>query len=362
MLGQLRTLPVQTSPAALVLAALAVLAGCNTQRWPGPMTPTVVPLPPGEGADIQPGLEEVFVVRHADPVQLRRTGATAGFPLRFYNKKERIGAGAWVLSGAGGKAELFWPRDGISIILFEEGAAVVGERDRDEPVATLARITRARLMLTPGARVALEGGAVVHGDDDESSGPFLLQRLATGDVLRLKNQAKHTAYVEYRDGLLPVGPGQAVDLPILDAGAAPFNSPASGLRVEEGGVGLVIEGPAELVQPAGRPGGATVEASGPARIAAQGVRVRLGPGVRARFTDLGWTADSPPSGAADRPGRAPSSEEESILSEDEPEEPPADGGASAPGGQNQNSSAATGSPTAGPASANPAPGGSPGGP
>lgn len=256
------------------------------------MTPVVDPLPPGEGADIQPGLEEVFVVRHADPVQLRRTGATAGFPLRFYNKKERIGAGAWVLSGAGGKAELFWPRDGISIFLFEEGAAVVGERDRDEPVATLARVTRARLMLTPGARVALEGGAVVRGDEVENSGPYLISRLATGDILRLRNQAKHTAYVEYRDGILGVGPGQAVDLPILAVGAAPFGAPAAGLRAEEDGVALVIEGPAEVVAPAGAPGGATVESTGPARIAALGVRVRLRPGLRARFTDLTWPIDN----------------------------------------------------------------------
>ncbi|MEO0653188.1 MAG: hypothetical protein AAFZ65_21100, partial [Planctomycetota bacterium] len=145
------------------------------------MEPTTLPLPPGEGTDLAPGLEEVEVIRHSDPVSLRRAGANAAFPMRFWDKKERARAGAWVLTDSGGRAELLWPRDGTSVVLFEEGAAQLGERDRGEPAVRLRQISRVRLQLGPDVLVELEGGAIFAADGQEVTGPFVIERLPVGD-------------------------------------------------------------------------------------------------------------------------------------------------------------------------------------
>ena len=64
-----------------LLPCLATLAlgssSCTwltTQRWPAPMDRDINELPPGEVALHPPGVEEVTVLRHADPVRVRTPG------------------------------------------------------------------------------------------------------------------------------------------------------------------------------------------------------------------------------------------------------------------------------------------------
>ena len=80
---------------AAILALLVVSSGCagfqqipwvSSQRWPEPMENLHDPLPPGEGDLFPPGPEEVRIVRHADPVQVRAAGSSASFPLSHRRK------------------------------------------------------------------------------------------------------------------------------------------------------------------------------------------------------------------------------------------------------------------------------------
>ena len=75
------------------LGASFVFGACNTQRVPPPMGRPEGLMPAGQGADYIPGPQEVVVLRHGDPVSVRRPGAVAGFPLSFYQKRMRVGSG-----------------------------------------------------------------------------------------------------------------------------------------------------------------------------------------------------------------------------------------------------------------------------
>lgn len=216
--------PVRWATLGLALAGSLGLGSCRTQRWPEPM-----PLPPGGEAALlaaqanQPkSAEEVRCVRHADPVSVRPVGLLSGYPLKFYDHSARLQAGAWVVVGAGGRAEVYWPEENLSIEMFDSGALQIGERDRDEPAARLSNLTTARIRLTPGNRVELEGGATLAGDPDLDSGPFVVER-RYDSVLRVFNRSKRTGYIGYRDETLSLGPGEAVDLPLLALGAKPFD-------------------------------------------------------------------------------------------------------------------------------------------
>ena len=272
---------------ALALGSALALSGCRTQRWPEPM-----PLPPGGEAALlaaqadQPrSAEEVRCVRHADPVNVRPAGLLSGYPLKFYDHSARLQAGAWVVVGAGGRAEVYWPEENLSIELFDTGALQIGERDRDEPAAHLTNITTARIRLTPGNRVQLEGGATLAGDPDLDSGPFVVER-RYDSALRVFNRSKRTGYIGYREETLSLGPGEAVDLPLLALGADPFDSNlrtrrargAGNLEVEFDGGVRAVEGDAQSVR---------VEADtfrGSAR--ALGLRVNLEAGDEAAFAPL----------------------------------------------------------------------------
>ena len=99
-----------TLAATLGAALLATgLGACNTQRVPAPMDRPEGFLPVGLGTDYVPGPQEVVVLRHGDPVSVRRPGSIAGFPLTFHQKRLRVGSGGFVLSGRGGRAEVLWP-------------------------------------------------------------------------------------------------------------------------------------------------------------------------------------------------------------------------------------------------------------
>ncbi|MHC4378040.1 MAG: hypothetical protein ACYS26_15680 [Planctomycetota bacterium] len=271
----------------LALACGVALSGCRTQRWPEPM-----PLPPGGEAALlaaqanQPkSAEEVRCVRHADPVNVRPVGLLSGYPLKFYDHSARLQAGAWVVVGAGGRAEVYWPEENLSIEMFDSGALQIGERDRDEPAARLTNITTARIRLTPGNRVELEGGATLAGDPDLDSGPFVVER-RYDSVLRVFNRSKRTGYIGYRDETLSLGPGEAVDLPLLALGAKPYDLNLRTRRARgPGNVRVEFDGGVRAVGNDGQ--GVRLEADtfrGSAR--ALGLRVNLEAGDGAAFAPL----------------------------------------------------------------------------
>ena len=271
---------------ALLLVVLCM--GCRTQRWPAPMTPMSDPLPAGSDSGTGAGLEDVVVVRHSDPVQVRRAGASGAFPMRFHSKRERVTSGAWVYCGTGGKAELIWPKEGLSVMLFDEGSVRVGERERGEPVVRLFAVSRANFDLLPGTVIELPGGALFEGDPERRSGPFVLQRIRE-NVLRLKNQSKGVGSVRYRDEVLRLSPGQIVDLPLMGMGTGPLPFAGAPLRIERGPLVLALDGPLTLAE--GEPG-VLVEAEGRGTVQGLGLTVRLEAGQSAHFVPLGKKASS----------------------------------------------------------------------
>lgn len=296
-------LPAAALP-VLALLLLGLCAGCRTQLWPAPMTPMSDPLPAGSDSGTGEGLEDVVVVRHSDPVQVRRAGASGAFPMRFHSKRERVTSGAWVYCGTGGKAELIWPKEGLAVMLFDECSVRVGERERGEPVVRLLLVSRANLDVLPGTVVELPGGALFEGDPERRSGPFVLERIRE-NVLRLKNQSKGVGSVRYRDEILRLSPGQIVDLPLMGMGTGPTPFVGAPLRIERGPVVVALDGALELVE--GEPG-VRVVAAGRGTVAGQGLSVQLEAGQAAHFVPLGQVVgprapanpgiDTPAAGAA----------------------------------------------------------------
>lgn len=273
----------------LAVGFLCVLvASCRTQRWVGPLEPITWPLPAGAGTDYLPGLEEVVVIRHSDPVAVRRAGANATFPLSSLNRRERVRSGAWVVTRAGGHAEVFWPLLGTTVLFNEEGALRVGEAARGEPSATFERLTRATVKLAPGVRIALPTGAVLSGDETRESGPYSLEARFP-NILRVSNVSKTTAFLAYRRDVMPLGPGQSVDLALLDAGTAP-REPATQLRrFVTDSFAVDLEGSAQ-VRELGP--GLAIDSTGSGRVRGLGVTVELGLDRSALFLPLGHTFES----------------------------------------------------------------------
>ncbi len=286
---------------AAVLAAIGALTlvSCTTQRWPAPMTQATDPLPAGSDSGQPGGIEDVLVVRHSDPVQVRRAGASGAFPMRFFAKRERVTSGAWIYCGAGGKAELIWPREGIAVILFDDGSARIGERERGEPAVSLLAVTRANLDVLPGTVIELPGGALFEGDPERRSGPFVLARIRP-NVLRLKNQSKGIATVRFREETLRLSPGQVVDLPLVGAGTGPIPPASAPLRLERGSLDVALEGEVDVEDELP---GLLIAADGPGRAFGRGVHVTLLRGERVRFFGLG---EAPPAAAEAATALAPS--------------------------------------------------------
>lgn len=254
------------------------------------MRPTVLPLTGGEDAAAPPGLEEIVAVRHSAPVSVRQWGSPSAYPLDRIHAKERVRSGGWVLSGAGARAEVLWPLERASVELINAGVAVVGERSRDEPALKFLSLTRAKLYLVPGMRIALPGGATVAGDPSDPSGPFVLE-FVEPNLIRVDNQAKVSAYVAFREAVLTLGPGQQVDLGLLELGTAPREARAD-LRpfTARGERGTRLEGLAEGgLEPQSDAGGLGVVARTPGALEALGVRIELGAGEAA----LLWPLDAP---------------------------------------------------------------------
>lgn len=261
-----------TTLACLVLAIAPACAGFHrwpwgtTQRAPAPMKNDVNPLPPGDSERLPPGPEEVLVLRHADPVQVRPAGLTASFPLSFYNKSLRVNAGSGVSSAPGGRVEVLWP-GGNSIVLFGRSSGVVGSPSRGEPAFLIRQVERAQIDFNADEQVELLGGARLSA----STGPFILDHVRF-DILRVKNQSKGPGRISFREALLTLDPGQVVDLPLLASGAAPVQSDP-GLQ-QTGGAGFRVAWSGQVdVEP--EEGAVRVRALGEHELVGLGLHVRM---------------------------------------------------------------------------------------
>jgi hypothetical protein len=269
----------------LLALALSFAPAClwrNTQRWPGPMRPEVDPLPAGDAANHPAGPEEVSLIRHADPVQVRPAGALSGHPLSFYDKKVRLTAGGAVIVAPGGRAEVLWP-EGSSVVLSGRGIGWVGSPSRGEPMFEFQDVERASLELREGDQVRLLGGSILSG----ASGPYVLERTPE-DTMWVRNQSKGSLRVAFREELFELGPGQSVLLPLLSEGAAPFSDDPALQRINGPGFSVRLLGDLAVEEDGGSMHVSATSPSNDVReVRGLGVRVKLSTGDTATFSGLG---------------------------------------------------------------------------
>ncbi len=268
-----RARSLQTAFVALALAAGA--SSCagflrwpwgSTQRVPGPMASDRDPLPAGDSGSHAPGPEEVLVLRHADPVQVRPAALSSSFPLSFHDKDLRVNSGSGVYSAPGGRAEVLWP-GGNSVVLSGRSAGIVGSKSRGESAFLFRQIERAVVDFKSEDQVELLGGARLSA----KSGPFLLDHVRP-DILRVKNQSKLAGEIAYRDAVLLLDPGEVVDLPLLQGGASPIQSDP-GLATTQGpGFPVAWSGQVDVAKDAE---GVRVRALGDHEVRGLGLRVRM---------------------------------------------------------------------------------------
>lgn len=278
----------QVGPVRLAaIAALLCLASCagrsrwpnfSTQQYPGPMTQEVVPLPPGAVESYPPGPEEVIVTRLADPVQLLPAGQSAPFPLRFFDKRRRANAGAWVFSAPGGRAEVLWP-DGTSLVMTDLCTGIIGSPSRGEPDFIMRDLERVVFNLKTGDQVELLGGALLAAH----SGPWVVDRRLF-EILRVRNQSKEPGEVSYRDRVFLIEPGQTIDLPLLSAGGNPIPETPGAKEVAGPGFEVSIYGDVQVAEVAD---GVQLTANGEHEISGLGVRLHLAEGETAVLGGLG---------------------------------------------------------------------------
>lgn len=306
-----------TTNLSRVLAAGALLlTACTAQRLPGPMETTRSPLPPGDLELFAPGPEEVVLIRHADPVQVRPNGLKSGYSLSFYDKQRRLTAGSWIYSASGGRFEVFWP-EGASIIVSGDSTGVVGSDSRGEPNFVFMELDRATFMLTDGHQIELPGGSLLSA----SSGPFVVEKLPRG-VLRIANQSKRAAQIAFREDSMRIDPGQQIDVPLLEIGGAPDPGAGGFDEIDGPGFAVRVRGEARASQD---DSSVVVRANGANEIRALGVRVQLERGEQARFSGLGrviTAEDAAPPPPAPEPERIePPQPEVPEVEENAPETP-----------------------------------------
>ncbi|MBK7643988.1 MAG: hypothetical protein IPJ19_13220 [Planctomycetes bacterium] len=272
---------------AAILACAALLPGCgglwrwpwgNTQRWPGPMEPLANPLPPGDRELFQEGPEEMLVLRHADPCQVRPAGYASSFPLSFYRKSLRLHSGSRVYTAPGGRLEVLWP-NGSSITLYGRGAGIIGSKSRGEPAFVFQQVERAQIDLVEADEIDLVGGARLSA----KSGPFEVQ-LMTADLMRVKNQSKEPGDVAYRSAVFHLDPGQIVDLPLGTTPGAPLPEAGDWQGAQVRGLDVEWQGGLQRLDSDEEVG---LRANGDNEIRALGLRVRLERDEEVRFRPLG---------------------------------------------------------------------------
>ena len=265
--------------AGILVCCLLSAAACRSvQRVPGPLYWS------GEPSDPPPASSfEALVVNHAGAVWVYRPDAPEGYALPYYRKRERVRAGGGVRVGWGGRAELVWPGDATSIVLFEEGRVSLGDPRRDEPLVELKDLTRVRMMLTPEDRIVLPGGAELRGDTVRPSGPFVADRLGA-ELMRVQNQSKLPGRILFREAVLDLAPGDAITLPILAVGSGPLDPDPARSELVAGGIVFEIVG---RVEPREEGGAVRLVAHQGSHVAARGVHLVLRTREEAAFFDLG---------------------------------------------------------------------------
>jgi|GEM_PF-756217 len=273
----------------------------RTQEWPEPMEATVDPLPPGVERNWPPGPEEVIVRRLADPVQLKPPGQHAAIQLRYFDKRRRVNSGAWVFCAPGGRAEVLWPTTGTTVVMYDDCTGIVGSPSRGEPTFLFREVDRAVLDLNEGDQIELLGGALLTA----SSGPWLIDRQRF-EILRVKNQTKVPGEVAYRNEVFLLGPGETVDLPLLDDGGAPIPE-VPGTLVHPGpGFDLKVYGEVAVAE---LENGLQVQGSGEHEIEGLGIRLHLDEGEVAQLTGLGLHRPVSAVRRAPEPGPVPEAAE-----------------------------------------------------
>lgn len=278
-------------PAVLLAGAGLVLAGCfvDTQRLPGPMPGVVDPLPPGSLELYPPGPEQVLVIRHADPVQVRPAGMSSSFPMHFYRKQERVNAGSWVFSGAGGRLEVFWP-DGATARFFGTATAIVGSPARGEASLIVRDVDKLSITLTEGRQIELVGGSVLVSD----TGPFVVERIRP-DILRIHNASKGVGRLAFREERIDLDPGNVLDLPLLPGGGDPVARPPGFQRVDTAGGPVEVRGDVDVER---EEVGTRILVRGEHEVRGLGQRVRLGEGEELWIGPLGAPPEPEPEPAA----------------------------------------------------------------
>ena len=260
---------------------LPLLAACvadsrwpriETQQWPAPMQ--VVPGALDTSAlhgiiSSEPGSEEVFVLRHGDPVQVRPAGGAAPYPLAFHDKEVKLNSGSWVLCSPGGKVEILW-NGGTSVTLSGRTTGLVGSKSRGEPTFAFVELENTLLNLRRGDQVRLLGGALLSAE----VGPIAVERLDSG-VLRVENQSKGEAQLWFREAYFLLDPGQEIHLPLLSAGGAPLGSLTDRRRYGREEMLVELDGAAELLP---HPEGVRVIMNGAHEIRGMGLRMQLAQG------------------------------------------------------------------------------------
>lgn len=286
----LRALPVCVALNLVLCTSACFFA--NTQRWPPPMGGDFATLPPGDAATRLEGVEEVTVLRHADPVRVRPVGALHGQPLAFYDKRMRTNAGSSVIVSPGGRAEVLWP-SGSSIVVFGQGVAWIGSTGRGEPMLDFQEVDRARMDLHEGDRVRLMGGAELRG----ASGPYVIER-QKDRKLDVINQSKGDLLVAFREELFTLGPGQKVVLPLLSEGGSPIKPDPAAKSASGFGFSVRLSGP---VDARSSTAGMEFSANGESRLEGLGQRVTMKSGEASSFAGF----VSAPSAATSQPGGKP---------------------------------------------------------
>jgi hypothetical protein len=304
---------------AIAFAACAIAPSCagfwrwpwgTTQRWPEPMETKVDPLPPGDSELYPPGPEDVLVVRHADPVQVRPAGLPSSFPLSFYNKSLRMSSGSAVYSAPGGRIEVIWP-SATSVLLFGRGSGIVGSKSRGEPTFIFRQVERAEVMFKKEDQIELLGGAQLAAH----SGPFVLDH-TRDNILRVRNESKSAGQIAYRDANFVLDPGQVIDLPLLSAGSKPRRGETGLATVPGGGFGVEYSGHVEVLS---KGADVTLRGLGEHEIQALGVRVKMERDEEVRFGGLTKEPVLAPTASTPRPPSPSASEE---MKKSEPPPPP----------------------------------------
>jgi hypothetical protein len=254
----------------------------STQRWPEPMDGPK-PLPPGDATLFPAGPEEVRVIRHADPVQVRAAGSAGAVPLSYRSKEMRAASGSGVSCSDEGRAEVLFD-SGSSVVLYGHCDAIIGSPSRGEPSLFLRELEQVVFEPVVEDLYELAGGARLRARD----GP-IRANLYKKDVLRVANESKRAAQVAFLQEMVVLDPGQAVLMPILSTGARPPEKPVE--LADSIGPGFHAAH-AQAVDVSQAEGGLLARGEGEVR--SLGVRVTLPPGAEARFVGLGQLREAPP--------------------------------------------------------------------